>query len=120
MDNPRGKIRYILDDALYDMGTPYIYNGSSGANVFVGPIIMKGVTKKYSELIPDEDGITDQVAELNDEIYITNVIEPLNGTVGQLTAFEVIKYITGCDEVPTLGTRIKLDMNSLEIDKYEL
>lgn len=122
MDNPRGKIRYILDDALYNTDLPYIYDGSTGPNVYVGPAIKKGITKSYSELIPKEEAndLVDEAFKLNDDIYITNVIEPLNGTVGQLTAFEVIKHITGCAKLPTWGNRVKLDMNTLEINKYEL
>lgn len=118
MDTPRGKIRYIVDEVMYDTNIPYIFNGSTGSNVIVGPTIQKGKTKSYSELVPYTP-ISDVIAKLNDEIYVTNVIEPMNGTVGQLTAYEVLKYITQCAELSTWGKRIKLDMDHLEINKYD-
>lgn len=117
MDNPRGKIRYIVDEVMYNTNIPYIFNGSTGSSVVIGPTIQKGKTKSYSELVPYND-IDDIIANLNDEIYVTNVIEPMNGAVGQLTAYEVIKYITKCAELATWGERIKLDMDRLEVNKY--
>ena len=118
MDTPRGEIRYILDRAVYNMEIPYIYNGSTGSKVIVGPSIKKGVTPSYTELVPYK-GIDLRISALNNENYITNVIEPMNGVVGQLTAYEVIKYITKCSSLSTWGKRIKLNMDVLEIDKYE-
>jgi molybdopterin/thiamine biosynthesis adenylyltransferase len=117
MDNPRGKIRYIVDKALYDTNIPYIFNGSTGSKVVIGPTIQKEKTKSYSQLVPCSN-IDDIVASINDEIYVTNVIEPMNGAVGQLTAYEVIKYITKCADLATWGERVKLDMDLLEVNKY--
>lgn len=120
MDTPRSHIRYLLDRALYTTGIPYIYNGSASSNVIVGPAIMKEKTPSYAELIPDSEKKSTLIDLANEEVYITNVIEPLNGTVGQLSAFEVIKYITNCADLSTWRTRVKLNLDTLEVDKYEL
>ncbi|MGY3723774.1 ThiF family adenylyltransferase [Lactococcus garvieae] len=120
MDNPRGEIRYIVDEAIYDLEIPYIYNGSSTSTAIVGPMILKGKTKKYGDLIPNHENSIEKISRLNDKLYVTTVIEPLNGSVGQFTAFEVIKYITGCANPSTFATRIALNMDTMEIDKYEL
>lgn len=118
MDEPRGEIRYTLDDALYKTGIPYIFDGSVGSRVVVGPTIKKGKTESYRELMPAKE-INQTIRQFNKEHFITNVIEPMNGTVGQLTAYEVIKYITGCSELATWGKRIELDMDHLEVHKYD-
>lgn len=121
IDNPRGAIRYFLDSVFYDKGIPIIYNGSDGTSAFAGPLIYKEQTPSLTNLVPPSDYLDPIVINANDNVYLSNVIEPMNGVAAYLTSFETIKFLTGIGFVQTMSTELVLDLLNMtfKLNKLE-
>lgn len=115
MDTPRGEIRYIVDNFLYDLNLPYIYCGSTMSKVSCGPMIKKEKTKSYSKLVPINNSLTSLVKDTLNSVFLSSVIEPLNGITGQLTAYEIIKYLTNHSSVQVFSKIISLELDNMDL-----
>lgn len=119
LDNPRGEIRMMLDKVLYNTNRPYIYNGSVGATISVGPIIKKGITKSLNDMGGNRNLLNDELKELNNTLYKGALLESFNGVAGQICAYEVIKYLINNAEPQTIGKELLFNLDNFELVLHE-
>lgn len=121
-DTPRGEIQFIIDEVAQKFNIPWFCFGPyNHSQVFVGPMIIPGKTKSYSDIFPhDVSAFTDRVSKIN-ESFVASICDPYNGFAGQFAAIEAFKFLTGIQEPSIINKKyyINTDTWTMNYDSYE-
>ena len=110
-DKPLGKLVYIVDEFSKLSGTPVLYGGPyADSKIFLGPSIIPGKTKSYSELVPSSyvDTSNPKVASIN-EYRETAIVDTDNALAAKMMEVEIIKYIGKLMDPSVVERQIVLD-----------
>ena len=100
--------RFLIDEAAYRLGKPYVYAGIHGFQGQV-TIIVPGETPCLRCVLPPKLRTPQQIP----------VIGSVVGIVGSIAVTELVKYVTGVGEVAK-GKMLVIDAYSMEMFKFEL
>ncbi|MBS5775380.1 MAG: HesA/MoeB/ThiF family protein [Enterobacter cloacae] len=113
-DTPRKRIKMMANNVCVKLGIPYIYGGSNVDSIAVGPLVIPGKTKDFSDVAPHMDYTEDSFTEAFNRSFISTLIDPYNALAASFTALECVKYLTGFCE-PTLTNKIMI----INLKNYE-
>ncbi len=100
--------RFLIDEAAYRLGKPYVYAGIHGFQGQV-TVIVPGETPCLRCVLPPKLKTPSQVP----------VIGSVVGLVGSIAVTELVKLVTGIGEVAK-GKMLVVDAYSMEMFKFEL
>jgi len=100
--------RFLIDEAAYRLGKPYVYAGIHGFQGQV-TIIVPGETPCLRCVLPPKLRTPQQIP----------LIGSVVGIVGSIAVTELVKYVTGVGEVAK-GKMLVIDAYSMEMFKFEL
>ncbi|AMK74588.1 MULTISPECIES: ThiF family adenylyltransferase [Bacillus] len=117
-DTPRGEIQYMVDQISQDLKIPWMFFGPyNHSKVVIGPLIIPGKTKSYSDIFPKLMVKNDCRTEIINENFIASIIDPFNGIAAKMASIEILKYITGYHMNSIEQKRILLDTDDWIIEK---
>lgn len=126
-DYPFHYIYSWINKYCIDNNTPWIQANSAEATGYVGPLVIPGVTSCYGCIEScwekNDPDYTYEVDYLNKhkELYSekSSTICPAIGMIGNFTALEIIKHITGFAVPLSLNKQLSLDFGSLEFNQVK-
>lgn len=117
-DTPRGEIVYIAEEACQQANCAFIYGMPLLNQITVGPLIIPGKTRRYTEIFPRQEQ-AEEDSELLDKIQLINsglvatIIDPYNAIAGKLVVLEVVKYLNEFLECRLIDHVFNFDTNTL-------
>ena len=120
-DTPRGEIQYIVDDYSKKSGIPWLFFGPyHHSKIALGPMIIPGVTKSYSDIFPKSIFNYDERVEQINNNFVASICDPFNAIAAQMAAIEVLKFITNYKPVMVCNKRYTLYTDDWKIEMSDL
>ena len=119
-DTPRGEIQYFVDKATQERNIPwFLYGPYQPSQIMVGPYIIPGKTRSYSELFPPifaEE--SDSINKINSN-YLAAICDPYNGFASQFAAIEALKILSGNRESSLINKRYYIDTDTWNLEMVD-
>lgn len=110
-DKPLGEMAYIADCFSQMTKTPILYGGPyANSKVFLGPMLIPGVTKAYEELFPKKNICANDplVKKINNR-RISSIVDTDNALAAKMMEVEIVKFIGGIRKPAVEEKQIVLD-----------
>lgn len=116
-DTPRGKIQYIVDQATQNSGVPWMsYGPYHHSKIAIGPYIIPGETKSFTELFSDAELTEDFRTEEINEKFVGSICDPYNAFASQFVAIEIFKILSGYRQTVLRNKRCYIDTDNWEME----
>lgn len=121
-DQPRGEITYIVDRASQSASVPFLVcSPHDFSHASVGPLVIPGITKSYSDAFPSTRIRTDNVlVQAVNAQFIANIMEPYNGIAAKMAMIEIVKFITGYARPFVQDRVVNLDTADWSVTVHEI
>lgn len=116
-DTPRGKIQYLVDHAAQKHLVPWFFYGPyQPSQILVGPYIIPGKTKSYTEMVPPVFTEDDACIQNINANYVAAICDPYNGFASQFAAIEALKILGGHRESALIHRRYYIDTDDWKLE----
>lgn len=119
-DKPIGAIQYFVDEYSQNRGIPLLGGPFAQGKIFLGPFMLPGKTKSYSEMVPKPnfDNINESLKRINQR-SVSAIIDTDNAIGAKMMEVEAIKYLT--KEYSTVASKqIVVDTGDWSIEEITL
>ena len=119
-DTPRGEIQYFIDKATQERKIPwFLYGPYQPSQIMVGPYIIPGVTRSYSELFPPVFAEEDESINKINSNYVAAICDPYNGFASQFASIEALKILSGARESALINRRYYIDTDTWNLETVD-
>ncbi len=119
-DTPRGIIQYYVDDVAKNFKIPYCYCSPHNIDkISVGPLIIPGKTKLYSDMLPKDMFERNASIEAINSNFKASVIDCFNALAAKVLTTELLKYITNYKECRLTEKIMNINTDDWSISWYE-
>jgi len=123
-DTPRGKIVYIVDDACQAQSVPFICGSPMANQIFCGPLIIPGQTRRYRDIFPEpanekDDNLNSMFDYINQD-FVATIIDPYNAIAAKIVVLEVVKHLTSFQPCQVIDNVVTLDTNTWQSQCYSV
>ena len=119
-DTPRRKIQYFVDEYTSKNRIPwFLYGPYHHSQIMVGPLMVPGKSRTYSELFRKETIIDDYRTETVNNAFVASICDPYNGFASQFAAIEAFKFLSGCTTPCIMNRRYYINTDTWEMESID-